>query len=157
MYFVTVCIADRHGLLWENHENVGADSIRPPEMPPLSDRGKIVDTAVNAITSHYNNVAVANYCIMPDHVHFIVSISSDEPEDHQSGGFTAESGRILSAPTLSMVVGQMKRWVSKQIGYSIWKKSFHDRIIRDEKSFQEIWQYIDDNPAYWQEDRLSEF
>jgi len=46
----------------------------------------------------------------------------------------------------------MKDHVSKQIGYSIWQKLFHDHIIRDEGKYQRIWQYIDDNPANWDED-----
>lgn len=57
-----------------------------------------------------------------------------------------ETGRMISAPTLSVVVGSMKRWVSKQSGLSIWQKSFSDRIIRDEQSYREVWRYIDENP-----------
>lgn len=154
-YFVTVCITDRHGLLWEN---VGADIIRPNGLPPLSKYGKIVDGAINAISLHYDNVAVDKYCIMPDHIHLLVFIMPNEIEQIicVNGRSIVESGRIISAPTLSTVVGQMKRWVSKQIGCSIWQKSFHDRIIRSEKGYQETWQYIDGNPANWKDDRLSQ-
>ena len=147
-YFVTVCIAHRHGLLWEDPETVGADIIRPVRMPTLSDCGKLVDAAIHEIPSHYANVTVIHYCIMPDHVHLLLSISSDTP-NHQPQG-----GRMVSAPTLSTVVGQMKRSVSKRIGHPVWQKSFYDKIIRNEKSFLAAWQYIDENPANWQEDKL---
>ena len=40
----------------------------------------------------------------------------------------------------------MKRWVTKQIGISIWQKSFNDRILRNEKAYQEAWKYIENNP-----------
>ena len=53
--------------------------------------------------------------------------------------------RILSAATISVAVGQMKRWVSKKVGFSIWQKSFYEHIIRNEKSYREIWEYIDKN------------
>ncbi|MEG1270291.1 MAG: transposase, partial [Ruthenibacterium sp.] len=86
------------------------------------------------ISSHYENVLVDKYCIMPDHVHMIVFIMPDK------------NGRIISAPTLSQVIGSMKRWVTKQIGFSVWQKSFNDRIIRNEKGYQEVWQYIEENP-----------
>ena len=56
----------------------------------------------------------------------------------------------MRAPTIATVINQMKGYVSKQIGYSIWQKLFNDHIIRDE--YQRIWQYIDDNPAKWDED-----
>ncbi|MEG2930116.1 MAG: hypothetical protein RR846_11330, partial [Oscillospiraceae bacterium] len=55
-------------------------------------------------------------------------------------------------PTISVIVGSMKRWVSKQIGFAISKKSFHDHIIRDEHEYLKIWEYIDTNPAKWEED-----
>lgn len=130
-YFVTICTTDRHWLLWEN---VGADIIRLQEPPLLSEHGKIVQTAIDNISAHYGNVIVDKYCIMPDHVHMIVFILPDE------------NGRMISAPTLSVIIGSMKRWVSKQIGFPIWQKSFNDRIIRNEQGYQEVWQYIHTNP-----------
>lgn len=136
-YFVTICISNRNALLW----NVGADIIRSDE-PLLSKYGKIVVMAINAIASHYSNVMIDKYCIMPDHIHMIVFIMPDS------------DGRIISAPTLSTIIGQMKRWVSKQIGFSLWQKSFNDRIIRTEHGYQEVWQYIDENPLKWANDKM---
>ena len=59
---------------------------------------------------------------------------------------------MISAPTISTVVGSMKRWVSKQAGRPIWQKSFVDRVIRDEQMYQAIWKYIDENPLFPNED-----
>lgn len=133
-YFVTICVADRNALMW----NVGADIIRPNE-PPLSQYGEIVKIAIDAIPTHYDNVVVDKYCIMPDHVHIILFFMPDE------------NGRIISAPTLSVIIGSMKRWVSRQIGIPIWQKSFNDRIIRNEQGYREIWKYIETNPEKWEE------
>ena len=44
------------------------------------------------------------------------------------------------------VVGHMKRWVSMQIGQSIWQKSFYDHGIRNQQDYNEIWEYIENNP-----------
>lgn len=57
--------------------------------------------------------------------------------------------------TISTIIGQMKRSVSKQLGFAIWQKSFYDHIIRNEKEYREIWQYIDENPMKWEEDTLN--
>lgn len=43
---------------------------------------------------------------------------------------------------------------SKELGVSIWQKSFFDRVIRGEKDYLEIWQYIDENPLKWVSDEL---
>jgi len=61
-------------------------------------------------------------------------------------------GRAMRAPTISTVINQMKGYVSKQIGYSIWQKLFHDHIIRNEADYIKIWRYIDENPINWQND-----
>ena len=34
----------------------------------------------------------------------------------------------------------------------IWQRSYHDHIIRGEKDYQKIWEYIDTNPLKWQLD-----
>jgi len=46
----------------------------------------------------------------------------------------------------------MKGYVTKQIGHPVWQKLFHDHIIRNEKDYQKIWEYIDTNPFKWEED-----
>ena len=78
---------------------------------------------------------------MPNHVHLLLQISSEV------------NGRTLFAPTVDRVIKQTKGVITKQIGFSIWQKSFHDHVIRDEQDYLKIWNYIDTNPAKWQEDK----
>lgn len=125
-YFITVCIADRKPILW----NVGAATCRPN----LSKIGSVVETAILQIQEHYPMISVDKYCIMPDHIHMLLSINNDE------------DGRQVSAPTVSTVVGHMKRWVSIQVGQSIWQKSFIDRVIRSDKGYRAVLEYIENNP-----------
>ena len=137
VYFVTICTANRENVLWET---VGADNIRLQDIP-LSAIGKVVEQGVLQIPEHYENVWVDKFCIMSDHVHLILRIESDE------------NGRMISAPTVSTVVGSMKRWVSKQIGRSIWQKSFYEHGIRNQQDYDEIWEYIEHNPMKYKEKR----
>ena len=58
----------------------------------------------------------------------------------------------MVSPTISTDVQQMKGYVTKQIGISVWQKLFYDHVIRNEKDYREIWQYIDNNPAKREED-----
>ena len=129
-YFITVCTANREKIFWER---VGADIIRPQNVP-LSLIGKIVEQGILQISSHYENIIVDKYCVMPNHIHLILRIESEI------------DGRILSAPTVSKVIGSMKRWVSRQVGRPIWQKSFYDHGIRNQQDYDEIWQYIENNP-----------
>lgn len=43
-------------------------------------------------------------------------------------------------------IGQLKRYVSKKIGFSIWQKSYHDHIIRNESDYATAAEYIESNP-----------
>ena len=129
-YFITICTANREEILWNG---VGADIIRPQNVP-LSSVGKIVEQGIIQIADHYENIVVDKFCVMPDHIHLILRIESNI------------GGRIISAPTVSTVVGSMKRWVSKQVGKPIWQKSFYDYGIRNQQDYDEIWEYIENNP-----------
>ncbi|MBR5506605.1 MAG: transposase [Clostridia bacterium] len=152
-YFITICTQNRQSLFWKNitdvldaykrFNNVGADIIRPH----LSECGKTVDRAINEIKTHYPYVTVDEYAIMPDHIHLILKIVNND-----------EYGRMISAPTLKPVmtiIGQMKRWVSKEIGFSVWQKSYYEHIIRDEKDYLEKAEYIMNNPLKYLIDKTT--
>ncbi len=125
-YFITVCINDRKPILWDD------DPVT--DTPKLSAIGCVVKDAVNQISEHYDMISVDKYCIMPDHIHLLIRTDSDV------------DGRQVAAPTISTVVGSMKRWVSIQLGYSIWQKSFIDRVIRNDDGYLAVWEYIENNP-----------
>lgn len=139
-YFVTICIENRKPVLW-NMDAVGAATCRPQSVA-LSHLGETIDIAINQIPTHYSNVKVDHYCIMPNHIHMILSIMPDG------------SGRQIAAPTISTIIGNMKRWVSMKIGYSIWQKSFYDHIIRDCDDYNVRVKYIHENPIRWYYDEL---
>ena len=135
-YFITICTKNKEMLFWEN---VGA-SIARPEDVQLSKYGKIVVEAIEKISTIYPVITVDNYVVMPNHIHLLMQIHSDS------------SGRAMLAPTISIVIQQMKGYATKKIGRSIWQKLFHDHVIRDEKGYLKIWNYIEGNPSKWEED-----
>ena len=44
---------------------------------------------------------------------------------------------------------EIKSYVTKWAGFTIWQKSFNDRIIRNEKEYYKIVEYIENNPSKW--------
>lgn len=135
-YFITICTKDHKCLFWEN---VGA-SIARPQKPKLSDWGNIVAVAIRKIPTCYPAVSVDHYVVMPNHIHLLLQINTDE------------DGRAMPAPRISTIVQQLKGIVTKQIGSSVWQKLFHDHIIRGKQDYLKIWEYIDNNPLRWEED-----
>ena len=109
-------------------------TLRSPGNLPLSALGIIADKEIRRMSSVYDAVYVDKYCIMPDHIHLILCISSDE------------NGRTQFAPTIPRIIKQFKGSITKQIGRSIWQKSYYDHAIRNQKDYNEIWEYIENNP-----------
>ncbi len=137
MYFITVCTKNKEHYFGKI---VGATIGRPSGMC-LSYCGEITKTSIENIAEHYPAVSVDKYVIMPNHIHLILLINDID-----------NFGRPMVAPTVSTVIQQMKGYVSKQIGFSPWQKLFHDHIIRGEKDYEKIWDYIETNPAKWEND-----
>lgn len=50
--------------------------------------------------------------------------------------------------------GTFKRFCNKSSNYDLWQARSYDHIVRNEQDYQRIRQYIDTNPAKWQEDRF---
>ena len=135
-YFITICTKDRKNLFWEN---VGASIARPQDVA-LTAQGKIVDTAIRNITKYYPAITVDCYTVMPNHIHLLLQIQTDG------------NGEPMHTPSISTVIQQMKGYVTKQLGYPIWQKLFHDHVVRGERDYQKISRYIEGNPMKWAED-----
>jgi REP element-mobilizing transposase RayT len=154
-YFVTICVQDRREILGEivgdptaiagDAPAVGATVpvARVSELPgrpcvELSELGKCIDNAIMYYNTNNNDVFFDKYVIMPNHIHMIVIIRSE----------TGDRGRS----PLQYVVRNLKSYITKQIGFSIWQKSFHDHIIRNDHEYNRIVEYIENNPQNWEQD-----
>jgi len=134
-YFITLCVKDKHELLWQP-SNVGATVPgRPCEFPELSEYGMAVKNAVDYYITYDNSFVIDIYVIMPNHIHAVVVITGDRGRSPLQG-----------------IVRKLKSFVTKQIGFSIWQKSFHDHIIRDRQDYSRIAEYIKNNPLNWEKD-----
>ena len=137
-YFITICVKDRKQLL--SKIIVGDDAHIVPKSH-ISNYGLICDKYINNINIKYENVTIDKYVIMPNHIHLIIFLH---------GTMRA------SSPTknIETIIRSFKTLVTKERGYSIWQRSYHDHIIRGEKDYQKIWEYIDTNVIRWEKDFL---
>jgi REP element-mobilizing transposase RayT len=132
-YFITVCTRNHDHLFGR----VDPDSEHMMAHTKLSRIGLIVQETIEEIPSHYAAVEVVKHIIMPNHIHLLLSISDDEAD----------------RPVLSTIIQQLKRTVSLRVGQSIWQPRYYDHVIRNEKEYQKIWEYIDTNPLRWELDK----
>ncbi|MDD4125926.1 MAG: hypothetical protein PHW77_09430 [Eubacteriales bacterium] len=130
-YFITICAKDKGNIfsciIGNNLDDENNVNIQ------LTQIGKIIKDGIEKIPVIYKGIQADIYCIMPDHVHFIIEILQEDKGE-------------TTLPNISTVIGCFKRYVSKNVGIPIWQKSFYEHIIRNEKDYYEITGYILRNP-----------
>ena len=117
------------------------DNGNSPPYVRLSRIGAICELVCRDFYDDDSRVNLLNYVVMPNHVHLLVAIDSE-----QGGGVTLQSFvRYFKSKVTKMC---------RRVGIldSVWQKSFYETAIRDERVFDLVWKYIDDNPAKWAED-----
>ncbi len=142
IYFLTICTRKKECILGSV---VGGGDPDAPQMV-LSDYGKIAKKYIESIESVYPYIEIMNYVVMPNHVHLIVMLYSDD------NIYRKEEIKTSVNDIIPTMIAAFKKLVSKDIGCNIWQRSYHDHIIRNEKGFNTIWEYVDNNPARWKKD-----
>lgn len=164
MYFVTLCTAEREHyfgkyennkiLLSEIGEIVQKEWIRTQEIRPEM------------------NIELDAFCVMPNHFHGIIIIGENEynRRDAMHGVSTGDAMHRVSTTTktekqnqfapqrknLASVIRGFKSSVTmyarkNNIDFA-WQTRFYDQIIRDNKSFIKIRQYIENNALNWHDE-----
>lgn len=57
-----------------------------------------------------------------------------------------------SSPTGRNIATTVRSWktlITKELGESIWQRSYYEHVIRNETDYWEIVKYIEQNPAKW--------
>jgi len=170
LYFITICCQDREcrfGKI-ENDKMI------------LNNLGKIADECWLEIPKHFPNVILHEYIVMPNHVHGIIELVNDDnvvgvenfqPLQHHNESQRNEFQKMIPRSIGSIVKGfkiGVTKWfrinedVSEGDGnfqplqsqQKLWQRNYHEHIIRNEKSYQTISNYIVKNPERWKGDKF---
>ena len=139
-YFITICVENRKCILGSV---VGGGDHDAPQVS-LSRMGEIVRHNVES-SRQIANIRVDKYVIMPNHIHLILFVDAADPCGPSKSPASANA-------VVPHYVSTLKRFCHKEIGEIIFQRSYHDHVIRGEKDYLRIWEYIDNNPARWNED-----
>lgn len=138
-YFITICTQNRKCLL---SHIVGGGAFDAPDNQ-LTNMGKIVEKYVLS-GNRVDRITVVKYVIMPNHIHLLINVDMD----------ACGTSRAPS-PTNAVIlhfVSTLKRFCHKEIGESIFQRSYHDHVVRNSQDYLKIWEYIDNNPKQWELD-----
>ena len=149
-YFITICAENRRCLF----STVGrglAPAVENPHLelnivPQIETTvyGKILEEELSNITNRYPYAKIGEYVIMPNHIHFIITLSAG----------------ASPRPTVTDIICAYKSIVTrrcKQMGYNekrLFQTSFFEHIIRNHDDYRETVTYIRQNPVNWLRDNL---
>jgi putative transposase len=143
-YFVTICTKDRE----EWFGRVDGDEMR------LNEFGEIARNFWAEITGHFKYVGIDEFSVMPNHVHGILIIEENMVGNAYMRSLLQNRTKML----LSKIIQQYKASVTRKINslesnlHFGWQKSFYDHVIRNDRSLDNLRQYIINNPVKWELD-----
>jgi len=165
LYFITICVQNREYLFGK---------IVNAKME-LNDAGRMVATEWFKLTSRYDNIKLHEFIIMPNHFHAILEIVGATLVVAQNNTVAQNNADMGNgqpqevAPTNKKTIGNMvgafqsiatvqyirgvKNSGWEPFNGKLWQRNYYEHIIRNEKSHQNISEYIINNPAKWANDK----
>ncbi len=170
-YFITICTKNRKHYFGD---------VLDGEMQ-LNELGQLAESAwIKTIELRPDmNLELGEFVIMPNHFHAIIIIgdnkyNTDVNDTNRKDAMHCRDAMHCVSDTvpneyqnkfgpqsknLASIVRGFKSSVTtdaRKIGVTdfAWQTRFHDHIIRDAKSFENIQNYIANNPLNWQKDKL---
>ena len=172
-YSVTICTAHKRPLFGVVRRGDPCGRPPVPAYVELSETGRIVESYLTEIPSHYPDVGLASYVIMPDYIHMILVLTQNQPQragqcpapteesdlSSRRGGTPASPapagksdpscrrGGTPGPPALPKIISAFKSLTTRKAGTSLWQRGYYEHILRNQQDFSEAARYIQGNPA----------
>ena len=160
-YFITLNCIDRKHLFGKISEG----------KMHLNNWGVIAHNCWLEIPDHFPNVKLHAFVIMPDHSHGLLEITEDSyqfsrntkvqhPEEScfyapiwgnknwKVAGFESPV-KTIGSIIRSYKIGVMKGIRKENPNAIVWQRDYYAHIVLDERAFQNITRYIEENPSKW--------
>ena len=154
LYYVTICTKNRvhyFGEIEQNVEsqNIGTQNIETQNIASLQPT-TIGEVALNNwldIPNHFSFIELDDFVIMPNHIHGILFINKPERIDWQYNKFGVQSQNLASV--IRGYKASVKTYSTINNIEFEWQPRYHDHVIRTERGYLNIKQYIFNNPEQW--------
>ena len=139
-YFITICTQNRRCLL----SRIVGRGLAPAEIQYTA-YGLIAREQLLLLEQRYPSLKIDQYVIMPNHIHAILLLEE-----------TAGDSR---RPTVMDIVCAYKSLTTRQCKKllpvdKLFQTSFYEHVIRGREDYNEIAEYIVNNPKQWELDKL---
>jgi REP element-mobilizing transposase RayT len=146
-YFITIVVNQRLHLFGQ---------ISDGEMR-LNAAGKMVQDVCRRMPDYHPGIEFTLFQIMPNHFHAIILIrrESGRPQwgapTENPVGLIEIVGRFKSLTTKFYIEG-VKKYGWPRFNHHLWQRSFFEHVIRSERDYRAIADYIQTNPLNWSHD-----
>lgn len=166
LYFITVCTQNRLCLFGgiENGEMI------------LNDAGRMIHHQWEELAHRFDPIRLHEFIVMPNHFHGIIEISVGVPlvgtrKDNRATTRDCpdkNDGDFEKKPTVGEMVGAFKSLTTNsyirngkqndwpRFAKKMWQRNYYEHVIRDEKQYCQIAEYIQTNPMKWLDDQYYE-
>ena len=146
-YFITICTRERKRIL--SQISVGTGVLDCPQIQLLR-HGEIAEKYIRQMDDFYGHLSVDKYAIMPDHIHMIIRLPYGSMwASTPTNDYVGADAHIRPKYKVASIVRSIKVLTTKEIGKPIFQRSYYDHVIRNQQDYNEIWQYIENNPKKW--------
>lgn len=147
-YFVTICTHNMEHLFGEIIENHVV----------LNICGDIIREELLKTEQIRPNIKVDSFCIMPNHLHFIIAIVEqfiDYVGVHCNEPLQCnESLRNNNIEEYGKSTKRINQ-IRNTPGFPVWQRNYYEHIIRNDRELYEIRNYIEYNPINWNDDEYN--
>jgi len=142
-YFITICIKDFNCLLGEIRKGVMG----------LSEIGNVAAIFLQQIPEIREGVSLDEFILMPNHLHFVIQLNRNDDLSYQFNAYAKPVAGSVSV-IVNQYKGAVKKWCNAN-GFKDfeWQSRFYDHVIRDQQSYDNVCQYIRNNPINWEKDK----
>jgi putative transposase len=151
LYYITICTKDREHYFGEivSEHNVETQYFASQNIASLH-KTPIGEIAYNNwldIPNHFSFVELDEFVVMPNHIHGIIVINKPDKVDWKVNKFGVQSQNLASI--IRGYKASVKTYSTlNEIEFG-WQPRYHDHVIRNEKEYLNIREYIFNNPDQW--------
>jgi len=144
LYYITICTKDRIQYFGQIVNEPTSKKEAILKMTPI---GEVAYNNWKAIPDHYPFIELDEFALMPNHLHGIIFINKPDKVDWQVNKFGVQSQNLASA--MRGYKASVKTYATNNKIEFLWQPRYFDRVIRNEKEYQNVREYIFNNPADW--------
>lgn len=133
-YFVTICT---QSYIYLFGRSVAGKMV-------LNDAGQMVQSVWDELPVHSPGIEADAFVVMPNHIHAIVVIQMSLPD-------VVHRFKTLTTRRYTDAV-RHSGW--EPFPGRLWQRNYWEHVIRSERELHRVREYIVDNPAKWESDRL---